>query len=69
MARFTELTMQMKADPDVRMIVQNWCVRLNVPDHNVGLLAQRHPKEFDLMTASVDALLEQAPTEMESRWA
>lgn len=66
--RFTELTRQMKADPDVRMIVENWCRKLEVPNSNVGLLAQDHPGQFDLMTKAIDQLLEQAPIEERAPW-
>lgn len=68
MERFTELTRQMKADPEVLGIVRNWCVKLSVPNNNVGLLAQKHPGEFDTMCACIDSLLEQAPTESVMPW-
>jgi hypothetical protein len=66
--RFTELTRQMKADPDVLMIVHNWCAKLDVPNNNVGLLAQEHPGQFDLMCRAIDDLLDQAPTEARAPW-
>jgi hypothetical protein len=66
MARFTELTRQMKADPEIVAVVQNFVDRAKLG--NVGELAQRKPKDFDLMCAAIDDLLEQAPIETAARW-
>lgn len=68
MERFTQLTREMKADPAVLGIVRNWCEKLSVPNNNVGLLAQKHPGEFDTMCACIDSLLEQAPIEGMFQW-
>lgn len=68
LARFTELTRQMKGDPEVLGIVRNFCARNDVPDNNVGLLAQDFAEEFDLMCMCIDDLLAQAPTEERSPW-
>lgn len=66
MQRFVELTRQMKADPEVLAIVENFKQR-NQTD-SIGLLAQDFPEEFDLMCLAIDDLLEQAPTEMSPWW-
>lgn len=66
MRRFTELSMQMKADPAVLSIVENWCV--SVPCKTVGEMAQNHPDEFDFLIEAVDDFLEQTPSAEEADW-